>query len=53
MKLLIVGTGGIGNIYGWGLTGAGAEVTHLVRVGKSQNFNDGVEIDILDERKGF
>lgn len=53
MNVLIVGTGVIGTIYGWALAEAGVDVTHLVRRGKSLNFNDGVEIDILDERKEF
>jgi 2-dehydropantoate 2-reductase len=53
MKVLIVGTGVIGTIYGWALHEAGIDVTHLVRKGKSQNYSDDVTIDILDERKGY
>jgi ketopantoate reductase len=53
MKVLIVGTGVIGVIYGWALKEAGIDVTHLVRKEKKHNFNKGVEIDILDERKGY
>jgi ketopantoate reductase len=53
MKVLIVGTGVIGTIYGWPLHEAGIDVTHLVGKGKSQNYSDGVTIDILDERKGY
>lgn len=52
MKTLIVGTGVIGVIYGWVLTEAGVDVTHLVRKGKKDKFNDGVTLDLLDERKG-
>ena len=52
MKTIIVGTGVIGVIYGWALTEAGVDVTHFVRKGKSEKFNDGVTLDLLDERKG-
>ena len=53
MKVLIIGTGIIGTIYGWALSVAGADVTHFVRKGKSEKFKNGVLIDILDERKGY
>jgi ketopantoate reductase len=53
MKVLIVGTGVIGTIYGWALSEARINVTHLVRKGKAQNIKDFVSIDILDERKGY
>lgn len=52
MKTLIVGTGVIGTIYGWALAESGAEITHFVRPGKAQQFTRGVELDVLDERKG-
>jgi ketopantoate reductase len=52
MKTLIVGTGVIGIIYGWALSEAGVDVTHFVRKGKQDNFEDGVNLDLLDERKG-
>ncbi|HET9915122.1 MAG TPA: 2-dehydropantoate 2-reductase N-terminal domain-containing protein [Anaerolineales bacterium] len=52
MKTLIVGTGIIGTIYGWALAQAGVDVTHFVRKGKKDQFKDGVNLDILDERKG-
>src|ERR1044071_1369480 len=52
MKTLIVGTGIIGVIYGWALAGAGIDVTHFVRKGKKDQFRDGVNLDLLDERKG-
>jgi ketopantoate reductase len=52
MKTLIVGAGIIGVIYGWALTEAEVDVTHFVRPGKSEPFKNGVELDILDERKG-
>lgn len=53
MKALIVGTGIIGTIYGWALSQAGADVTHYVRKGRAGNYREGVNIDILDERKGY
>ncbi|MBN2119055.1 MAG: ketopantoate reductase family protein [Anaerolineales bacterium] len=52
MKVLIVGTGIIGVIYGWALAQAGIDVTHFVRKGKKDQFKDGVNLDVLDERKG-
>jgi len=53
MKILVVGTGVIGTIYGWALNEAGFDVTHLVRTLKPETEQNGVSIDILDERKGF
>jgi len=52
MKTLIVGTGIIGVIYGWALSEAGVDVTHFVRKGKTDQFRKGVDLDLLDERKG-
>jgi 2-dehydropantoate 2-reductase len=52
MKILIVGTGVIGVIYGWALHEVGADVTHFVRPGKAGQFPEGVTLDLLDERKG-
>jgi ketopantoate reductase len=52
MKILIVGTGIIGTLYGWALAQAGVNVTHFVRKGKKDQFKDGVQLDLLDERKG-
>jgi len=52
MKTLIVGTGIIGVIYGWALAEAGIDVTHYVRKGKKEHIGDGVNLDVLDERKG-
>lgn len=51
MKTLIVGTGIIGVIYGWALSQAGIDVTHYVRLGRATKFNDGLTLDVLDERK--
>lgn len=52
MKILIVGKGIIGTIYGWALTAAGLDVVHYVRKGTTINEN-GVSMDVLDERKGY
>ena len=51
MKLLIVGAGIIGSIYGWALAEARHDVTHLVRPGKAGKFTDGFDIDMYDVRK--
>ena len=52
MKTVIVGTGVIGTIYGWALAEAGVDVTHYVRPGKKEKYLQGVDLDLLDERKG-
>jgi 2-dehydropantoate 2-reductase len=52
MKTLIVGAGIIGTVYGWALSEAGIDVTHFVRPGRKQLLQDGVALDVLDERKG-
>ena len=52
MKTLIVGTGIIGVLYGWALSEADVDVTHLVRKGRVEKYLDGVPLDVLDERKG-
>jgi ketopantoate reductase len=52
MKILIVGTGVIGTIYGRALAESGNEVVHYVRKGKKDNFRDGIKVTMLDERKG-
>jgi 2-dehydropantoate 2-reductase len=52
MKTLIVGAGIVGVVYGWALTQAGVNVTHFVRKGKKDQLKDGVNLDVLDERKG-
>lgn len=50
-RVLIVGTGVIGTIYGWALADAGVDVTHLVRPGTITD-GDGLRMDVLDEREG-
>jgi 2-dehydropantoate 2-reductase len=52
MKVLIVGAGVIGSIYGWALSKAGHTITHLVRLGRSDQFRNGIAIDMMDRRKG-
>ncbi len=52
MKILIVGAGIIGGIYGWAFSEAGQDVTHLVREGKAAQFSGGMKIDMYDVRKG-
>ena len=52
MRILIVGKGIIGTIYGWALTAAGLDVVHYVRKGTTLN-PAGLSMDILDERKGY
>lgn len=52
MKILIVGAGIVGTIYGWAFAEAGHEVTHLVRPGRAGMYPDGIKIDMYDVRKG-
>jgi 2-dehydropantoate 2-reductase len=52
MKILIVGAGIIGSIYGWAFAEAGNDVTHLVRPSRVGQFPNGMEIDMYDARKG-
>ena len=52
MKILVIGTGVIGCIYGWQLSEAGHEVTHIVRKGKTiENDKNEIIIHCLDARK--
>lgn len=53
MKILIIGTGVIGSVYGWQLFEAGNNITHLVRKGKKQIIEkQGINIRCLDKREG-
>jgi len=52
MKILVVGAGIIGDIFGWVFTEAGHEVVHLVRPGRAAQFANGIRIDMYDKRKG-
>lgn len=50
MKVLIVGRGVVGTIYGWALANAGNDVTHVVR---REGFAATDTLDILDLRPGY
>ena len=52
MRVLVVGAGIIGSIYGWALAESGHHVVHLVRSGRAAALGDGVKLDVLDRRKG-
>lgn len=49
-KLLVVGLGNIGTVYGWALAQAGVEVTHVVRPGWTERYAKGIRLDVLDLR---
>ncbi len=52
MKILIIGTGVIGSIYGWQLSESGNQITHYVRTGQKENIEkNGLLIRCLDTRK--
>lgn len=51
MRILVVGAGVIGSIYGWQLQKAGCEVTHLIRKSKIDLYNSsGIQMRCLDLR---
>lgn len=51
MKLLVIGAGVIGSVYGWQLQKIGCDVTHLVRRSKIDTYRaDGIKISCLDLR---
>jgi len=52
MRVLVVGAGIIGSIYGWALAESGHQVVHLVRSGRAATFRDGMTLDLFDRRKG-
>jgi 2-dehydropantoate 2-reductase len=52
MKILIIGTGVIGTIYGWALAESGNEVVHYVCKGKGNRYAGGIQLNMLDERQG-
>jgi ketopantoate reductase len=52
MRVLVVGAGIIGSIYGWALAESGHPVVHLVRSGRAASLGDGVKLDVFDRRKG-
>lgn len=51
MKVLIIGAGVIGTVYGWALSEAGCDITHYVRPGRSIKYKSGIIMDVLDSRK--
>jgi 2-dehydropantoate 2-reductase len=52
MRVLVIGAGIIGAVYGWALSDCGHDVVHLVRHGRSAALLDGLPVDMLDLRKG-
>ncbi|MGO9124863.1 MAG: ketopantoate reductase family protein [Terriglobales bacterium] len=52
MRVLVVGAGIIGSIYGWALAESGHHIVHLVRSGKAPALRDGLTLDMFDRRKG-
>ncbi len=50
MKVLIIGRGVVGTIYGWALSQAGVDVTHVVR---EPGLPAAVTLDLLDLRRGY
>jgi len=51
MRVMVLGTGVIGTIYGYVLSEAGHEVTHYVRPGKTADLKKGIRLRLLDGRK--
>jgi 2-dehydropantoate 2-reductase len=51
MRVLVVGAGIIGSIYGWAFAESEHQVVHLVRAGRAPTFRDGMALDVLDLRK--
>lgn len=52
MRVLVIGTGVIGSIYGWALAKSGHHVVHLVRSGRAAGLRDGMGLDVFDRRRG-
>jgi 2-dehydropantoate 2-reductase len=51
MRVLVVGAGIIGSIYGWALAESGHQVVHLVRSGRAAALCGGLTMDLFDRRK--
>jgi len=49
MKVLVIGRGVVGTIYGWALSKAGIDVSHVVR---KEGLPDTDTLDLLDLRPG-
>jgi ketopantoate reductase len=45
MRVLVIGAGIIGSIYGWALAESGHHIVHLVRSGRATAFRDGLPLD--------
>ena len=52
MRVLVIGAGIIGSIYGWALAESGHHVMHLVRPGRAAALCDGLALDVFDRRTG-
>ena len=52
MRVLVIGAEIIGTIFGWALQRGGHAVEHYVRPGRAARLAGGVELDVLDTRKG-
>jgi 2-polyprenyl-6-methoxyphenol hydroxylase-like FAD-dependent oxidoreductase len=52
MRVLVVGAGIIGSIYGWALRDSGHDVVHLMRRGRADALQEGFTIDMRDLRQG-
>jgi 2-dehydropantoate 2-reductase len=52
MRVLVVGAGIIGSVYGWALAESGHHVVHLVRPGRADSLREGLPLDVFDRRKG-
>jgi 2-dehydropantoate 2-reductase len=52
MRVVVVGAGIVGTIYGWALSASGHHVVHLVRSGKAADLRNGLAVDLFDRRKG-
>ena len=52
MRVLVIGAGIIGSIYGWALSESGHDVEHLVRSGRAATLLEGLPLDLFDRRKG-
>ena len=51
MRVLVVGAGIIGSIYGWALAQSGHHVVHLVRSGRAAALGGGLKLDVFTDAK--
>lgn len=52
MRLLILGAGVIGSIFGWAAAKGGHDGTHLLRPGRTARFASGIRLDMYGRRPG-